>query len=147
MDHIVVDIDSEVEYSYTGVAGTSTGLPSVPVPIEAKLRTISVQLLYEVCGMQNFSLQDLRMLSSTFFWVIISDPTKGVFDDDFIDQLFDLVEQTRNMQDDTFNYSVIKLIVCFLVELVPSLLLRTWSDFTERTIYGRFSPFWLPTLW
>jgi len=73
--------------------------------------------------------------------VIISDPTKGVFDDDFIDQLFDLVEQTRNMQDDTFNYSVIKLIVCFLVELVPSLLLRTWSDFTERTIYGRFSPF------
>jgi len=45
------------------------------------------------------------------------------------------------MQDDTFNYSVIKLIVCFLVELVPRLLLRTRSDLTERAIYGRFSPF------
>ena len=65
MDHIVVDIDSEVEYTYTGAAGTSIGLPAVPVPIEAKLRTISLQLLYEVCGMQNFSLQDLRTLCST----------------------------------------------------------------------------------
>jgi hypothetical protein len=37
---------------------------------------------------------------------------QGIFDDSFIDYLFDLVEQTRNMQDETFNYSVIKLIVC-----------------------------------
>jgi len=37
-----------------------------------------------------------------------------VFDDSFIDYLFDLVEQTRHMQDETFNYSVIKLIVCVL---------------------------------
>ena len=35
----------------------------------------------------------------------------GIFDDAFIDYLFDLVEQTRYMHDDTFNYSVIKLIV------------------------------------
>lgn len=35
----------------------------------------------------------------------------GVFTDDFIDRLFDIVEQTRDMQDETFNYSVIKLIV------------------------------------
>jgi hypothetical protein len=35
----------------------------------------------------------------------------GVFDDNFIDYLFDLVEQTRHMQDETFNYSVIKFIV------------------------------------
>ena len=34
-----------------------------------------------------------------------------IFSDSFIDFLFDLVEQTRHMQDDTFNYSVIKLIV------------------------------------
>jgi hypothetical protein len=34
-----------------------------------------------------------------------------VFNDTFLDKLFDLVEQTRNMQDETFNYSVIKLIV------------------------------------
>lgn len=35
----------------------------------------------------------------------------GIFDDQFIDCLFDLVEQTRGMHDETFNYSVIKLIV------------------------------------
>jgi len=36
---------------------------------------------------------------------------QGVFDDDFLDYLFDLVEQTRHMQDEAFNYSVICLIV------------------------------------
>lgn len=36
-----------------------------------------------------------------------------MFNDDFIDHLFDLVEQTREMHDETFNYSVIKLIVGF----------------------------------
>ena len=35
----------------------------------------------------------------------------GIFDDSFIDYLFDLVEETRYMHDETFNYSVIKLIV------------------------------------
>ncbi|KXN89720.1 Protein dip1 [Leucoagaricus sp. SymC.cos] len=94
MDHAMVDIDPDIEDTYTGTVGTSAGVPSIPVPIEAKLRTVAVKLLYEVCRMHNFSLQDLR-----------------VFDDDFIDHLFDLVEHTRNMQDDTFNYSVIKLIV------------------------------------
>ena len=34
-----------------------------------------------------------------------------VFDDMFIEHLFDLVEQTRNQYDETFNYAVIKLIV------------------------------------
>jgi len=35
----------------------------------------------------------------------------GIYTDSFIDYLFDLVEQTKYMQDDAFNYSVIKLIV------------------------------------
>ena len=34
-----------------------------------------------------------------------------MFDDGFIGYLFDLVEQTREIQDETFNYSIIKLIV------------------------------------
>jgi hypothetical protein len=38
-------------------------------------------------------------------------PKSEMFDDTFIDYLFDLVEQTRDMQDETFNYSIIKLIV------------------------------------
>ncbi|PFH48927.1 hypothetical protein AMATHDRAFT_49114 [Amanita thiersii Skay4041] len=95
MDHVFVDIDPDVEDTYFGMAGvTSTNAAVVPVPIEAKLRSLSVRLLYEVCRVQKFSLSDLRF-----------------FDESFIDYLFDLVEQTRCMQDETFNYSVIKLIV------------------------------------
>ncbi|KAL0071200.1 pre-rRNA processing [Marasmius tenuissimus] len=95
MDHVLVEIDSDVEDAYLGINRNSSGGHSnVPVPIEAKLRSLGVMLLYEVCRVQKFNLQDLR-----------------VFDDAFLDYLFDLVEQTRLMQDDTFNYSVIKLIV------------------------------------
>ncbi|KAF5384348.1 hypothetical protein D9615_003171 [Tricholomella constricta] len=97
MDHILVDIDPDVEDTYFGVAGGSNGtLANVPVPIEAKLRSLGMRLLYEVCRVQKLSVHDLR-----------------IFDDAFIDYLFDLVEQTRHMHDETFNYSVIKLIVSF----------------------------------
>lgn len=61
MDHVMVDVDPDVEDTYVGTVGTSNGLPPIPVPIEAKLRTMVVKLLYEVCRMQKFSLQDLRM--------------------------------------------------------------------------------------
>nr|GAT58111.1 predicted protein [Mycena chlorophos] len=113
MDHVLLDIDSDVEDAY--FAGSSHGHTTqmqspggvVPVPIEAKLRALSIRLLYEVCRVQKFSVQDLR-----------------IFDDAFIDFLFDLVEQTRHMQDETFNYSVIKLIVAlneqFMVASLPS---------------------------
>ena len=36
-----------------------------------------------------------------------------MFDDTFIERLFDLVELTRNVDDESLNYSVIKLIVRF----------------------------------
>ncbi|KAJ3914733.1 hypothetical protein F5877DRAFT_49932 [Lentinula edodes] len=99
MDHILVEIDSDVEDTYFGLSagvgsGSGYGGANVPVPIEAKLRSLGVRLLYEMCRVQKLSIQDLR-----------------IFDDSFLDYLFDLVEQTRHMQDDTFNYSVIKLIV------------------------------------
>lgn len=45
-----------------------------------------------------------------------------MFDDSFVDHLFELVEQTRGMQDETFNYSVIKLIVRPFVLLLQLLL-------------------------
>jgi hypothetical protein len=35
----------------------------------------------------------------------------GMFSDVFIEHLFDLVELTRNVDDESLNYSVIKLIV------------------------------------
>ncbi|KAG7095575.1 hypothetical protein E1B28_006308 [Marasmius oreades] len=95
MDHVMVEIDSDLEDAYLGITGSSNGgSTTVPVPIEAKLRNLGVRLLYEVCRVQKLSLQDLE-----------------VFDDSFIDYLFDLVEHTRHMQDDSFNYSVIKLLV------------------------------------
>ncbi|KAI0672096.1 hypothetical protein C8Q78DRAFT_1124830 [Trametes maxima] len=96
IDHVRLEIDPDVDDSFYGTtAGPSsvTG-KSVAVPIEAKLRTLSVRMLYEVCRVQKMSLKELR-----------------IFDDSFIDYLFDLVEQTRDQHDETFNYSVIKLIV------------------------------------
>ena len=104
------------------------------------------------CCMRSVGCRIFHFMTSVcYLQSVLSDKswsyTIGVFDDDFMDRLFDLVEQTRSMQDDTFNYSVIKLIVCFLVELVPRWLLRTWSDLTEWAIHGRLPPFWLSTLW
>ncbi|TRM66964.1 hypothetical protein BD626DRAFT_566020 [Schizophyllum amplum] len=103
MDHIEVDIDEDAfdidedfdYYDQSAASGSSgDGAVAVPVPIEAKLRSLSVKLLYEVCRVQRFNIADLR-----------------VFPSQFIDFLFDLVEQTRDMRNDAFNYSVIKLIV------------------------------------
>ncbi|KAK7019963.1 DUF2013 domain-containing protein [Favolaschia claudopus] len=106
MDHVLVEIDSDVEDTYFGHAGGSNyAATNVPIPIEAKLRSLCVRLLYEVCRVQKFSVQDLR-----------------IFDDNFIDYLFDLVEQTRHMQDETFNYSVIKLIVALNEQFMVSSL-------------------------
>ena len=50
MDHIVMEIDLDIEDTHVGTAvGRSTSFNSVPIPIEAKLRSLSVKLLYEVC--------------------------------------------------------------------------------------------------
>ena len=56
-----------------------------------------------------------------------------------MDFLFDLVEQTRDMEDETFNYSVIKLIVG---SRIPPILafLRVLAGGAERTIYGGTAP-------
>ncbi|KZP21324.1 hypothetical protein FIBSPDRAFT_788413, partial [Athelia psychrophila] len=103
MDHVLVEIEPDVEDLYLGGgsrggAGGSTsdhnGVASFMIPIEAKLRSLGVKLLYEVCRVQKMSMQELR-----------------VFNDAFVHHLFELVEQTRGMEDETFNYSVIKLIV------------------------------------
>jgi hypothetical protein len=60
MDHVLVEIDSDVEDTYFGNAGASTNAVAVPVPIEAKLRGLCMRLLYEVCRVQRFSVQELR---------------------------------------------------------------------------------------
>lgn len=59
-----------------------------------------------------------------------------MFKDSFVDYLFDLVEQTRDLEDETFNYSVIKLIVSSKSSPILALL-KVLAGFPERTIYGR----------
>ncbi|WVW78829.1 hypothetical protein I302_100791 [Kwoniella bestiolae CBS 10118] len=79
------------------------GLP----PIEARLRLPATHLMYEVCRVQKLTSEELSQ-----------------FDDTFIDHLFDLVELTRDLQDERLNYAVIKLIVAlneqFMVATLPS---------------------------
>jgi hypothetical protein len=67
MDHVLVEIDSDVEDTYFGsstsggVGGSTNGVQAtIPVPIEAKLRTLGVRLLYEVCRVQKLGMQELR---------------------------------------------------------------------------------------
>jgi hypothetical protein len=114
MDHILVDLDPDVEDTFSGLvttSGPSTGWKGLAIPIEARLRSLSVRLLYEVCRSSKMSIGDLSM---SFHWLLFTRShltSTEVFDDHFLDKLFDLVEQTRSMHDETFNYSVIKLIV------------------------------------
>ncbi|KAF8646745.1 hypothetical protein AX16_007072 [Volvariella volvacea WC 439] len=128
-DHVLVDIDSDVEDTYFGANGNSGGGVSafdVPVPIEAKLRSLAVRLLYEVCLVQKLSINDLK-----------------IFEDSFVDYLFELVEQTRQMQDDTFNYSVIKLIVALNEQFMVACLSKEAKDAPQvknrvlRVLMGR----------
>ncbi|WVQ83870.1 hypothetical protein IAT38_006014 [Cryptococcus sp. DSM 104549] len=79
------------------------GLP----PIEARLRLPATYLMYEVCRVQKLTPDELSQ-----------------FDDQFIDHLFDLVETTRDQQDERLNYAVIRLIVAlneqFMVATLPA---------------------------
>ncbi|KAG1872950.1 hypothetical protein DFJ58DRAFT_406806 [Suillus subalutaceus] len=100
MDHVLVEINLDTEDVYLGApsisssSGSRSSMVVGHIPIEAKLRSLSLRLLYEVCRVQKLSLHDLN-----------------VFNDQFLDNLFELIEQTRFMPDETLNYSVIKLIV------------------------------------
>lgn len=64
IDHVLVNIEPDVEVTYSGMGSNpgSSAATSVtdPVPIEAKLRSLGVRLLYEICRVQKFSVHDLR---------------------------------------------------------------------------------------
>ncbi|EJU01235.1 hypothetical protein DACRYDRAFT_116450 [Dacryopinax primogenitus] len=95
MDHLLVDCD--VVVPFTSAGGW----------VEERMRVLSVKVLYEVCRVQKMGLNDLRM-----------------FDNAFIDHLFDLIEHTRTFPDEDLNYSLIKLIVAlneqFMVASIPN---------------------------
>ncbi|KZT33232.1 hypothetical protein SISSUDRAFT_1066309 [Sistotremastrum suecicum HHB10207 ss-3] len=110
IDHLLVDFDPNDEDHHiarvtaTMSSGSATSSSHghshsgsrsmIGVPIEAKLRLLSVGMLYEVCRVRKFDVNDLR-----------------IFDDRFVEHLFDLVERTRDMRDETFNYAAIKLLI------------------------------------
>jgi len=62
MDHVLVDMDPDVEDTFSGLtstSGPSTGWKGLAIPIEAKLRSLAVRLLYEVCRSSKLSIADL----------------------------------------------------------------------------------------
>ncbi|KZO94603.1 hypothetical protein CALVIDRAFT_517048 [Calocera viscosa TUFC12733] len=95
LDHLLVDIDTVVPFTSAGGW------------VEERMRVLSVKVLYEVCRVQKMGLNELK-----------------IFDDAFIDHLFDLVEHTRTFPDEDLNYSLINLIVAlneqFMVASIPN---------------------------
>lgn len=68
MDHILVEIDPDVEDTFGGAGSrNSISVGNVPVPIEVKLRTLCVKLLYEVCKVQKMNANDLRERFTAYF--------------------------------------------------------------------------------
>jgi hypothetical protein len=112
-------VDFDPDFEDFG-AGSSTGASfkaGMIIPIEARLRLLSADVLYQICRFQKLDLTDLRELPFFRSHCQSLNTFPGVFDDTFISTLFDLVEQTKDMADDTLNYSIIKLMVRLLVHL------------------------------
>ena len=63
MDYVRLELDPDVDDVFIGgsTAGTSANgtLRVLGIPIEAKLRSLSLKLLYEVLQVQKLSLHDL----------------------------------------------------------------------------------------
>ncbi|KAF9788112.1 hypothetical protein BJ322DRAFT_606215 [Thelephora terrestris] len=105
-DNILVDSDPGTQDARNGANASGLSWPrGIVIPIETRIRILSIRMLYEVCRVQKLSYDDLK-----------------IFKNSFIGYLFDLVEQTRDMEDETFNYSVIKLIVSLNEQFMVALL-------------------------
>ncbi|GAA5877993.1 hypothetical protein JCM8547_000935 [Rhodosporidiobolus lusitaniae] len=94
---------------------------------EERVGTAATAVLYEMCRVQKLTADEL-----------------GDFTFDFISHLFTLVERTRDVEDETFNYSLIKLIIAlneqFMVATVPS------SSSGQSSGNGNLPPPILPTV-
>lgn len=88
---------SEPHSTRPGKSGVSTLVPA-DLPnetyAERKLGPVLSGLLYELCRVQRFEADILNLFSERL-----------------IDNLFELVELTRDQEDETFNYNLIKLII------------------------------------
>ncbi|GAA5823008.1 hypothetical protein JCM3770_005377 [Rhodotorula araucariae] len=74
---------------------------------EDRVGTAATAVLYELCRVQKLSPEELADFSF-----------------EFVSHLFALVERTRDVEDETFNYSLIKLIIAlneqFMISAVPA---------------------------
>jgi hypothetical protein len=91
----------------------------------SRIRLPSALLLYEVCRVQKLASEDLgkSKLSNSKTavretsayvnpcWSSSLIPSTELFTEEFIDHLFELVERTRLLYDETLNYALIKLLV------------------------------------
>lgn len=60
IDNILVDCDPALHHTYPGTNASGPHWSrGVVIPIEAKIRTLSVRLLYEVCRVQKLAHSDL----------------------------------------------------------------------------------------
>ncbi|SCV73775.1 BQ2448_6205 [Microbotryum intermedium] len=87
----VVEHDHAMSKPYGAEAETSLGSHQ---RWEVRLGTAATAVLYEICRVQKLEAFEL-----------------AIFSYDFIDHLFALVERTRDVEDETFNYTLIKLII------------------------------------
>ncbi|CAG8503385.1 8281_t:CDS:2 [Funneliformis caledonium] len=73
--------------------------------VDNRLQQISIQLLFEICYVQRLSPSLLNLI-----------------DEPFLNYLLDLVENTRDDEDETFNYSIIRLILSFNEQFMLSVM-------------------------
>ena len=61
MGHVVIEMDEDiggtVDLSHEASAASGLG-----IPIEARLRSLAIGILYEACRVQKFDISDLRPL-------------------------------------------------------------------------------------
>jgi hypothetical protein len=63
MGHVLVEMDEDVGGTVDLSHGPSAA-SGVGVPIEARLRSLAISILYEACRVQKFDMSDLRLFST-----------------------------------------------------------------------------------
>lgn len=92
--------------------------------IESRLRFLAIEMLFQLCRLQKLTSAQLREFPSLDVKYLGANAAStfqhqnilGVFSDAFIDDLFDLVENSRS--NDILGYSVIRFLVCYSQEAI-----------------------------
>lgn len=61
MDHILVEMDDDFGGNVDLSRGPSNA-SGMGIPIEARLRSLAIGILYEACRVQKFNVEELRKL-------------------------------------------------------------------------------------